>query len=216
MRKCFTLIELLVVIGIIAVLAAMLMPALGKARESANQIDCTNNLSNIGKALFIYAQDNRSNFPVQSSGDDADWEHSHNDHGLYFLGYTGYMDTTKILLCRSAKQKTFENYNSAPTSAVSYEISADGKSTEKCSYLYYAGFNTDELTANEGFVRDKNKDHKNLGNVLYGDSHVQKQVVGAKSQEKWYEVDGKFGITEYFSDGDGADLDVKEHQNSLW
>ena len=212
MRKCFTLIELLVVIGIIAVLAAMLMPALGKARESANQIDCTNNLSNIGKALFIYAQDNRSNFPVQSSGDDADWEHSHNDHGLYFLGYTGYMDTTKILLCRSSKQKPFDNFNDKPETK-EYSDTAAGASTEKTSYLYYAGFSTDDISAEEGFVRDKNKCHKNLGMVLYGDSHVEKHQVGVKSDEKWNELNGKFGITELFED---EDLEVESHTNSLW
>ncbi|MCF7957172.1 MAG: type II secretion system GspH family protein [Phycisphaerae bacterium] len=54
----FTLIELLVVISIIALLVAILMPALSKARESARRIKCEVQLSNWGKAIFMYQGDN--------------------------------------------------------------------------------------------------------------------------------------------------------------
>ena len=58
-RRAFTLVELLVVIGIIALLIAILMPALSRSRKHANMIACQSNLRQIGTFLVMYAMDNK-------------------------------------------------------------------------------------------------------------------------------------------------------------
>lgn len=62
-QRGFTLIELLVVISIIALLVAMLMPALGQARNAARTVNCASNLHNWGIALNTYAHDHFGWFP---------------------------------------------------------------------------------------------------------------------------------------------------------
>ena len=67
-KKGFTLIELLVVIAIIAILAAILFPVFGRARENARRSSCQSNLKQIGLGIAQYTQDYDEKLPSQSYG----------------------------------------------------------------------------------------------------------------------------------------------------
>ena len=71
-RKGFTLVELLVVIAIIALLMGILMPALARVRQIAFRLVCGTNLSGIGKAMLIYANDYEDELP-RAGGPQSTW-----------------------------------------------------------------------------------------------------------------------------------------------
>jgi len=67
-RRAFTLIELLVVISIIAILAAMLLPAIGLVRDAARGAKCSSNLRQIGMSFQVYADEQSDTFPLFNLG----------------------------------------------------------------------------------------------------------------------------------------------------
>lgn len=83
--KGFTLIELLVVIGIIAILASMLLPALAKARARAYQANCISNLKQTGLAVQMFLDDNNQVLPPGPN----------TTYGLYFGQRPGYREATR-------------------------------------------------------------------------------------------------------------------------
>lgn len=77
-RKAFTLIELLVVISIIALLIAMLLPALSQARKAAQTITCASNLKGLNTLIFIYAMEQSDFYPMSTVFKDDDFVHNTN------------------------------------------------------------------------------------------------------------------------------------------
>ncbi len=224
MKKRFTLIELLVVIGIIAILASMLMPALSKAKEKANQADCMNNMKQISTTLLMYSNDFKNMFTVGIDGDGVqDKAHPHNSAGLANLLYCDYLKSPKTFVCRSTKHTAASKKDEKePWQLVAENSDSDdgkGGSDDYNSYLYIGGLCTTEVTSEHGIARDKGKatkgNHKQYGNVLFGDGHVE-GITGTKNTN-WEEKDDAFHMNPY--DDDEITLPKNgenEVQNSLW
>ena len=101
-KKGFTLIELLVVMGIIAILAAMLMPALQRAREAAKRTSCLNNLKQIGSGLAMLQKDTGSipsNHNQEGWIPGGPWEGDYGD--TVSALYPGYIGSGSLFWCPS-------------------------------------------------------------------------------------------------------------------
>ena len=172
-RRGFTLVELLVVIAIIALLMGILMPALARVRQLAFRLQCGTNLSGIGKAMMIYANDYEDELP-RAGGRDTDWGQTPNWMGqsrfqAFNLGNDGsggqasisscfyllvkYAEVTpKSFVCKGDAGTTEFSLSDLSGIATTFELidawdfGPAAEAYKHCSYSYHIPFNLYALT----------------------------------------------------------------------
>ena len=159
-----TLIEAMIVVAILAVLVAMLLPALGRARSKSKRINCTNSLRSIGLSFRQWAADNDDKFPMQvtiTNGGAMEWARA----GLawrVFQVMSNEINTPKILVCSAdsdGRRVIATTFGTANPNASWPPISF----TNNQNVSYFAGL-------------DSSRSQTNL--LLVGDSHFE---VGGKA-----------------------------------
>lgn len=131
-NRAFTLIELLCVIAIIGILAAILLPGLARARESARRGSCMANLNQLGMALQMYASENERLLPWSGGKDNASC--------LIYL-YSNYVPEVGTWVCPSDAQQSSQNFL-GKDGEFSLNTELDGAGSLRCSYDYLGAYTT--------------------------------------------------------------------------
>jgi prepilin-type N-terminal cleavage/methylation domain-containing protein/prepilin-type processing-associated H-X9-DG protein len=170
-RCGFTLVELLVVISIIGVLAGLLLPALGRAREAGRATACLSNLRQTGLALQMYTQEHAHRMPVMR--DRPVGAAPTNDPGAPDLVLSNYLGSPKVLQCPSDRAELFEKTGSS----YSWNSLVNGQDANQFVVL-----NMSFASHQMPLFFDKEAFHKARGekrgvNYLYADGHIKNLLV---------------------------------------
>lgn len=185
----FTLIELLVVIGIIAILAALLLPALGKAKSQAKRATCVNNLQQMGMAFHSFAHEHNSKFPMQLPPAEGGTQLSSDAEGelqmfapafRHFQALSNELVLPKILICPADGRSEAASFVGLQSTNVSYFVvvnAAYGHATAGLAgdrNITPAALASAAPSGALPSFRWTDELHQRKGNLLFADGHVEK------------------------------------------
>lgn len=183
-RNGFTLIELLVVIAIIAILAALLLPTIERARARARRAQCINQLRQIGIAFQMFAHDHNGEFPMKvstNSGGSREFvtPASRVEGDLHFAyrhfqTLSNYLGDARLLACPVDRRCVPTNFAGLSNESISYFVNSEGRLGDTDSIL--AGdrnLDPARMAGAEAALAWTGEMHRLVGNVLFGDAHVE-------------------------------------------
>jgi competence protein ComGC len=123
----FTLVGLLVIIAVVAILAAMLLPALASAKRKAQRINCINNLKQDGLAFRLWEGDNGDKYPMAVSTNKNGTMEYAGDVFRHFQVMSNELSTPKILVCPADNRTAAANFAMLKNQNVSCFVGLDAE-----------------------------------------------------------------------------------------
>jgi type II secretory pathway pseudopilin PulG len=182
-KQGFTLVMLFVVVAVLAILAAMLLPALASAKKKAQRINCINNLKQDGLAFRIWAGDQTDRFPMEVSTNKGGTKEFDTgaDTFRHFQVMSNELSTPKILVCPADTRTVANNFVRLKNQNVSYFVGLEANDTNPQRFLDGDRNITGESNPENGILKLvpgqrvtwTQAIHVNQGNVGLSDGSVQ-------------------------------------------
>jgi prepilin-type processing-associated H-X9-DG protein len=124
-KAAFTLVGLLVIIAVLAILAAMLLPALASAKQKAKRINCVNNLKQDCLAFRLWEGDNGDKYPMAVSTNKGGTMEFTGDVFRHFQVMSNELSTPKILVCPDDNRTAAASFARLQNKNMSYFVGLD-------------------------------------------------------------------------------------------